>query len=343
MADNFNLAHSTQFAVLPLYHAHALGFGLMSSLISLGHLVFTEKLDPFAWMEIIRSENVVFTSVVPTLLPILMTARVHQDKIPTLQALLVSSAPLSPELAQEFTTKTGIRLVQGWGLSEYTNFACCMSPDASPAENHALLFQFEGTSIGSPLSGAQVQVSDSSGEETAEGIAGELWVRGPSLMLGYYRDERATSLTRSGSWLKTGDEGIWRFYEGKKRYFVTGRIKEIIIRDAEKYSPLAIERKILHTLPELTGKLAVLGFAHDVHGEEIGAYLELANLPESLQSALEKTIQGLPLEQRPKVILYSEKPIPKTHTGKVQRGKLRELFKEYKNVKGPARIARAND
>jgi long-chain acyl-CoA synthetase len=271
-----------------------------------------------------------------------MAARVKCDKIPTLQSLLVSSAPLSPELAQEFKTKTGIPLVQGWGLSEYTNFACCMSPHDSEETNHALLFQFEGTSIGSPLPGTHVQVSNPSGEETAEGVAGELWVSGPSLMLGYYRDEKSSALTRSNAWLKTGDEGIWRFYKGKKRYFVTGRIKEIIIRDAEKYSPLSIERKIIHALPDLAGKLAVLGFAHAVHGEEIGAYLELPQISDSMQSALEKTLQALPIEQRPKVVLFSETPIPKTHTGKVQRGKLRDLFKDYQNVKGPVRIKRSD-
>ena len=128
MARNFRLRHTTQLAVLPLFHAHALGFGMMSALTTGGHLVLTEKLDPFTWAEVIRAENVEFTSVVPSLLPLLLGARVTREKVPSLRALLVSSAPLARERAREFEDKTGIPLIQGWGLSEYTNFACCVSP-----------------------------------------------------------------------------------------------------------------------------------------------------------------------------------------------------------------------
>src|SRR6185295_7564953 len=94
MARCFGLDGTTQLAVLPLYHAHALGFGLMSALSSGGHLVLSERFDPFAWPEIIRRESVTVTSVVPTLLPPLMETRVAASQVPTLRALLVSSAPL---------------------------------------------------------------------------------------------------------------------------------------------------------------------------------------------------------------------------------------------------------
>ena len=136
MAQNFGLDATTQLAVLPLYHAHAFGFGLMTALSTGGHLVFTERLEPFTWAEVIRAESVAVTSVVPTLLPMLLAAGVTREKVPTLRAILVSSAPLPRDLARDFEARTRIPLIQGWGLSEYTNFACCLSPDA-PAEEHA--------------------------------------------------------------------------------------------------------------------------------------------------------------------------------------------------------------
>ncbi|MGZ3709080.1 MAG: class I adenylate-forming enzyme family protein, partial [Bdellovibrionota bacterium] len=316
MALNFKLDATTQFAVLPLYHAHALGFGLMTSLTSGGHLVFTDKLDPFAWAEIIRNESVKFTSVVPSLLPMLLLARVHREKVPTLQAMLVSSAPLTKELAREFETKTAIPLVQGWGLSEYTNFACCLSPYDSASDREALLFGGEITSVGSPLSGTEVMVADSHGRSLGEGESGELCVRGHSLMLAYYRDPETTRNTIQDTWLRTGDQGMFRLHGGKPVFYITGRIKEIIIRDGEKYSPLAIERKICTAMPELEGKLVVVGFPHQSHGEEIGAYLEMAEFTDALRVKLTKVIESLPIELRPKVLLHGATPIPRTHTGK---------------------------
>jgi long-chain acyl-CoA synthetase len=341
MALNFDLRQSTQFAVLPLYHAHALGFGLMTSLTTGGHLVFTDKLDPFAWCDVIRAESVDYTSVVPSLLPMLLAARVHRDKVPTLKAMLVSSAPLSTELAREFIDKTGIDLIQGWGLSEYTNFACCVRPGDSAESRRKFLFGFEGTSIGSPLAGTEVKIVGLDGKSLAEGEAGELCVRGHSLMLAYYRDPDATRATfAEGGWLKTGDQGVYRVHEGKPVFFVTGRIKEIIIRSGEKYSPLAIEKKLLASLPELEGKLVVLGFAHRAHGEEIGAYLELADLPVEFRERLARAIEDLPLETRPKVLLHGGAPIPRTHTGKIQRRKLQPAFAAFVDCRGPLRIER---
>ena len=94
MAVNFGLEGETQLAVLPLYHAHAFGFGLMTALTTGGHLVFTDRFDPFSWAEVIRAESVTLTSVVPTLLaPLLQLVR--RDKVPGLRAILVSSAPLT--------------------------------------------------------------------------------------------------------------------------------------------------------------------------------------------------------------------------------------------------------
>jgi acyl-CoA synthetase (AMP-forming)/AMP-acid ligase II len=338
MARNFGLDRTTQLAVLPLYHAHALGFGLMSALVSGGHLVFMEKLDPFAWAEVIRLESVELTSVVPNLIPPLLLARVNKDAVPTLRAIMVSSAPLASALAKEFETKTGLPLIQGWGLSEYTNFACCLSPHDSRADHERLMFGWEVPSIGPALDGTQVTVLDASGAECAEGLPGELCIRGHSRMIGYFDDPQATQNTVVDGWLHSGDLGLWREFRGRRVYFIAGRIKEIIIRGAEKYSPVAIEERMLEQLPELRGRLVVLGFPHEMQGEEVGAYVEAEPLPEELRAKLGAVAQALPVEIRPKVILHGAAPVPRTHTGKVQRRKLVALFAEHRNCRGPVRI-----
>src|SRR5207237_10069188 len=82
MARNFRLHATRQLAVLPLYHAHAFGFGLMTALSTGGHLVFTERLEPFNWAQVIRAESVDVSSVVPSLLPIPLAAVRTREKGP---------------------------------------------------------------------------------------------------------------------------------------------------------------------------------------------------------------------------------------------------------------------
>jgi long-chain acyl-CoA synthetase len=336
MARNFHLHEASQLAVLPLYHAHAFGFGLMTALSTGGHLVFTERLEPFTWAEVIRSEAVTVTSVVPTLLPMLLAAGITRQKVPTLRHILVSSAPLPVDVARNFETQTQIPLIQGWGLSEYTNFACCMPCDASPETHARLMFSSEVPSVGHALEGSEVRVVDLEGKPVAAGVRGELMVRGPSTMAGYFRDPETTAAALDAEgWLRTGDEGFFRVDEGGAVFFVTGRLKEIIIRDAEKYSPLRIERRLVTELPEVSGRLVVLGFPHKEHGEEVGAYLEGETMGDELRSRLAAAIQTLPVTERPKVVLYGSLPIPRTHTGKIQRRKMVPWFAPWVAHRGP--------
>ena len=195
--------------MLPLYHAHALGFGLMTTLTTGGHLVFMERFDPFAWGEVLRVESVTLTSVVPTLLQPLLQIGVRAEKIPTLRAVLVSSAPLTASLARAFEEKTKLRLLQGWGLSEYTNFACCLPADLPEDERQRLLYGGELTCIGSPLPGTEVKVVGPDGTTLAADERGELCVRGHSTMLSYFRDEGGDGGDARRGWLAAdGRRGV---------------------------------------------------------------------------------------------------------------------------------------
>ncbi len=342
MAVNFRFEDETQLAVLPLYHAHALGFGLMTTLTTGGHLVFMERFDPFAWGEVLRLESVTLTSVVPTLLQPLLQIGVRADKVSKLRAVLVSSAPLTATLARDFEEKTKLRLLQGWGLSEYTNFACCLPAALAEEERRRLLYGGELTCIGSPLPGTEVKVVGPDGATLPADQRGELCVRGHSTMLSYFRDEGATAATLGADgWLRTGDEGFFQQTAGGgAAFFITGRLKETIIRDGDKFSPLAIERRIVSDLPELEGRLVALGFPHDVHGEEIGLYIENEELDDELRARLTKVVGEMPLDARPKVVLYGTTPIPRTHTGKIQRRKLHAAFAPFRTSRGALRIER---
>jgi len=126
---------------------------------------------------------------------------------------------------------------------------------------------------------------------------------------------------------------------GRPVFFVAGRIKEIIIRDAEKYSPLRLERRIVEAVPELSGKIVVLGFPHNEHGEEVGAYVEIATLDDAVRSRLLGAIDAMPVAERPKVVLHGARAIPRTHTGKIQRRKMQPWFAAWEKHRGVVVIA----
>jgi fatty-acyl-CoA synthase len=179
------------------------------------------------------------------------------------------------------------------------------------------------------------------GAVLAAGQRGELCVRGHSTMLAYFRDAAATAAAlEMDGWLRTGDEGFFELSGERRVFFVTGRLKETIIRDGDKFSPLAIERRLLGSLPELEGHLVVLGFPHEQHGEEIGVYIEEQDLSEALRARLAAAVNAMPLDARPKVVLYGAQPIPRTHTGKIQRRKLHGSFASFGNCRGALRIER---
>ena len=310
MALNFRFEDETQLAVLPLYHAHALGFGLMTTLTTGGHLVFMERFDPFAWGEVLRVESVTLTSVVPTLLQPLLQIGVRAEKIPTLRAVLVSSAPLTASLARAFEEKTKLRLLQGWGLSEYTNFACCLPADLAEEERRRLLYGGELTCIGSPLPGTEVKVVGADGATLPADQRGELVRPRPqhdAVLLPRRRRDGGDARRRTagcgratrGSFSKRSADGPQASRGRRRAFFITGRIKETIIRDGDKFSPLAIERRIVTDLPEIEGRLVALGFPHDVHGEEIGLYIENEELDDELRARLTKVVGEMPLDARP--------------------------------------------
>jgi long-chain acyl-CoA synthetase len=159
-------------------------------------------------------------------------------------------------------------------------------------------------------------------------------------MLSYFRDDEATAKASYGDWLRTGDQGYFRLERGVPHFYVSGRIKEIIIRGGEKHSPVAVENRLLAELPELVGRLAVVGFPHALQGEEIGAYVEAEVVAGDFETRLLAAIERLPAEVRPKVILHGAEPIPRTHTGKVQRRRLVALFDAFREHRGRPQLRR---
>src|SRR5690606_24803024 len=130
---------------------------------------------------------------------------------------------------------------------------------------------------------------------------GEIVARGPNVMQEYYKNEAANASTFAWGWFRSGDEGFWKADAlGRRFYFITGRLKELIIRGGINYAPLEID-EVINRAPGVKAGIAV-GFENDWYGEEIGAYVQpLEGQKPDAEAVLAYCRAHLPFSKSPKV------------------------------------------
>jgi long-chain acyl-CoA synthetase len=147
----------------------------------------------------------------------------------------------------------------------------------------------------------------------------------------YHANAEANASAFAYGWFRSGDEGFYRRdAAGRPFFFITGRIKELIIRGGANLSPFEID-EVLMNMPGVKAGLAV-GFENDWYGEEVGAYVqpkEGVTLTE--EEVLAYCRKYFSFQKSPKVVIFGN-DIPVTSTGKYQRGKLKPLFKNWKST-----------
>jgi long-chain acyl-CoA synthetase len=270
-------------------------------------------------------------SVVPTLLAFLLEdARGREGHdLARFRHFICGAGPLTVELAARFEERFGLRVVHGYGLSETTCYSS-MLPVELAAEHGGWMREHGFPSIGTPPPN-EMAIHDSEGNPVPEGERGEIVIRGVNVMRGYYRRPEANAEAFAHGWFRSGDEGFFRRgADGREYFFITGRIKELIIRGGVNLSPFEID-EVLSAIPGVACGLAV-GFENKWYGEEVGAYVMLepgAALDEA--AILRACRERLPFGKAPKVVVFGS-DIPVTATGKYQRGRLVPLFADFKDV-----------
>jgi long-chain acyl-CoA synthetase len=166
-----------------------------------------------------------------------------------------ASAPLPPEQHRAFEERFGIAVIEAMGLTE-----CASVAFTNPLERSARKYG----SAGRPL-GVEARVVDKAGTPLADGVRGEIELRGPNVMIGYYKSPQATAAAvRNGGWLVTGDLG---YRDGEGFYFITGRLKELIIKGGENIAPREIDEALLAHPAVL--EAAAVGVPDPAYGQEI--------------------------------------------------------------------------
>jgi long-chain acyl-CoA synthetase len=326
--------------VLPIHHVNGIVVTLMTPLWCGGSVVLNRKFRTETFWERLATEGVQVVSVVPTLLQYLLQdpERAGGVDLSRFRHIICGAGPLTVELAASFEDRFGLRIVHGYGLSETTCYSCFLPVDLAPAEHKRWMRDFGFPSIGVPIPPNEMAIHDAFGKPLGPGQRGEIVIRGHNVMLHYFRRPEANADTFKFGWFRSGDEGFYELgSKGRPFFFITGRIKELIIRGGVNLSPFEVD-EVLMRIPGVRCGLAV-GFDNKWYGEEVGAYVVLREGSAlTAEEILVHCRKALPFAKAPKVVVFGTE-VPATSTGKYQRNRLKPCFESYRDVqfREPAR------
>ncbi len=249
------------WGVLPISHVYGLTSVMLGTLSAGACLHLTPRFTPEAMLAAIRDDGLSIVQGVPAMYARLLEHVGDRGPLPSrLRFAYAGGSPLDPALKAAVERLLGVPLHNGYGLSEAAPTVSQTRLDAPRSD----------ISVGLPIPGVEVRVVDKDERDVAAGAAGELWVRGPNLMRGYYRNPEATAAAlRPGGWLNTGDMAR---QDPDGALFIVGRTKELIIRSGFNVYPLEVET-VLNAHPGVT-QSAVVGRVVADGNEEVVAFVQ---------------------------------------------------------------------
>ncbi|MFN8944674.1 MAG: AMP-binding protein, partial [Pseudobdellovibrionaceae bacterium] len=298
---------------LPLFHTGGWNV-LMTPFLHRGAtIILTKKFEADQVLNLSEKHECTLLFGVPTTMDMMSrSASFPQIHLKKLRYAVVGGEPMPIDLIRTWANK-GISIRQGYGLTEFGPNVFSLNEEDSIRKIG---------SIGFPNFYIDVKIMDEFTEVKANEV-GELWLRGPMCMLGYWKNEKATSETIVDGWLKTGDL-VRKDEEGY--VYVVGRKKEMYISGGENVYPAEVE-KVLRSFP-LIREAAVIGVQDEKWGEVGKAFIALEQPPEELNvkalegKILEYCLANLAKFKVPKYIQFIDS-LPKGESGKILKKELR--------------------
>jgi acyl-CoA synthetase (AMP-forming)/AMP-acid ligase II len=300
-------------AVLPLYHINAFAVTMLAPLAHGGSLAMPTKFSAARFWSQVLACHCTWINVVPTMISYLLEGEV----LPGVQGAGIrfcrsASAALPPEHLRAFEQKFGIGIIETMGLTE--TVAPSFSNPLDPARRKL-------GAVGR-ASGCEARIIDAACAPLPDGQTGEVAIRGPNVMRGYYKNDEATraAFTPDG-WLRTGDLG---HRDSDGFFFVTGRIKELIIKGGENIAPREIDEALLRHPAVLDA--AAVGIPDRHYGQDIMVCVVVRPGHVVDEDSLRAfCVEHLGRYKTPRLIRLVN-DLPRGPSGKVQRLKLLELL-----------------
>ncbi|MEP7205960.1 MAG: AMP-binding protein [Casimicrobiaceae bacterium] len=297
---------------LPLFHINGQCIATLAPLLSGGSVVMPHRFSTSRWWPLVEAYRPTWLNVVPTIIAYLLHGEAptpaQRAACRAVRFARSASAPLPPEQHRAFEGRFGISVLEAMGLTE-----CASVAFANPIEPEARKLGSPGEPVG-----IEARVVAPDGRVLPARVAGEIQLRGESVMMGYYKAPELTAgaVSRDG-WLATGDLG---FRDEDGFYFITGRLKELIIKGGENIAPREIDEALLQHPAVL--EAAAVGIPDPDYGQEILACVVLKPGVDLEEEALRShCLALLGRYKAPRQYRFMSE-LPKGPSGKVQRLKL---------------------
>jgi long-chain acyl-CoA synthetase len=296
-------------AVLPMFHVYGLNAVLGVALRHRAKLVLAPRFDPQGTLDLIEDEACSVIPVAPPVFAYWRDVDHLRDRLGPVRLMLSGSAPLSPELMEEFTERTGIPVHQGYGLTE-----------AAPVVTSTLVSErLQAGSVGAALPGVEIRLVDDTGHPPEGEDAGEICIRGANLFSGYWPD--GSDGPDPEGWWSTGDVG---FLDPSGDLFLVDRLKELVIVSGFNVYPVEVE-DVIREVDGVT-EAAVIGVDDELQGAAVVAYVvapgrDAAEVGSAVRAHCEVRLARF--KQPSRVEVVGELPVGVT--GKVQKGRLRGM------------------
>ncbi|MFI6512831.1 class I adenylate-forming enzyme family protein [Streptosporangium sp. NPDC050855] len=295
---------------VPLFHVTGCFAVMTTTMFTGGGLVLMYKWDPGRALELIERERITGLTGVPTnVWQLLSHPDLEKYDISSLSALGYGGAPAPPKLLERITEQLPSRAPSnGYGMTETTALAI---------SNAGADYLAKPDSIGLPMAVVEVKIADPLRAELPPGAVGELCMRGPNVILGYWNRPEATAETFVDGWLHTGD--LARMDE-EGFVFIVDRAKDMVIRGGENVYCAEVEAALFEH--PAVQDAAVIGIPHEELGEEVGAVVRLSSpVPaEELQAFLRERIAPFKV---PVTFWTRETELPRNPGGKILKTSLR--------------------
>ncbi len=310
----YHLLSNSQDTVLlglPLFHVYGMTVGMNLGILIGARLLLLPRFTPQAAAELVAAHHPTIFPGAPTMYVALAEyARHTQLDLSSIRTCISGSAPLPQQVQEEFERLTGGRLVEGYGLSEASPVTHCQPLWNAPRK----------PGIGLPYPGTEARVVDEEGKEVPIGGAGELWVKGPQVMKGYWRRPEETKDTLSAEgWLHTGDVAVM---DSDGYFRIVDRKKDVIICSGFNVYPREVE-EVLYQYPAVL-EASVVGIPDAYRGETIKAYIvSRSGSPldlDDLNAFCRQRLAGYKVPRFYEVV----DSLPKSAVGKILRRVLRD-------------------
>jgi len=301
--------------IVPLFHSTGLLATLLAPTQLGSKIVYIGRFSPVATIKAIREHQLSVITAVPSMYwAILRLKDATPDDFKNVYACISGGEPLPSNIRDGFKQRFNADIYEGYGLTE----------TIGPIAFNAPQYNQPG-SVGQLIPGAVARITDDNGADVSAGESGEIWVKGPMIMQGYYNlpDATADAMT-SDRFFKTGDLGR---IDDKGFLYITGRKKDLIIVAGEKASPREIE-EVLLTHPDIA-EAAVIGKKDPSRGEVVVAFV----IPKDTHTIAPDTIRsfcsdaGLVNWKCPREVFVVAE-LPRSPTGKILKRVLTEQLKE---------------